>query len=33
VYAVFPSRKFVAPKVRLLIDFLADAFRMQAWPA
>lgn len=32
VYAVYPSRKFVAPKVRLLIDFLADAFRMQAWP-
>jgi DNA-binding transcriptional LysR family regulator len=33
VYAVYPSRKFVSPKVRLLIDFLADAFRMQAWPA
>jgi DNA-binding transcriptional LysR family regulator len=32
VYAVYPSRKFVAPKVRLLIDFLADPFRMQAWP-
>ena len=32
VYAVYPSRKFVAPKVRLLIDFLADSFRMQAWP-
>ncbi|RDE51650.1 MAG: LysR family transcriptional regulator [Candidatus Accumulibacter meliphilus] len=32
VYAVYPSRKFVAPKLRLLIDFLADAFRMQAWP-
>jgi DNA-binding transcriptional LysR family regulator len=33
VYAVYPSRKLVSPKVRLLIDFLADAFRMQAWPA
>lgn len=33
VYAVYPSRKFVSPKVRLLIDFLVDAFRMQAWPA
>jgi len=25
IYAVFPSRKFVVPKVRLLIDFLAVA--------
>ena len=33
VYAVYPSRRFVAPKVRLLIDFLVEAFRMQAWPA
>ncbi len=32
VYAVYPSRKFVSPKVRLLIDFLAEAFKMQAWP-
>jgi DNA-binding transcriptional LysR family regulator len=32
VYVVYPSRKFVSPKVRLLIDFLAEAFRMQAWP-
>lgn len=32
VYAVYPSRKFVSPKVRLLIDFLVEAFRMQAWP-
>ena len=32
VYVVYPSRKFVAPKVRLLIDFLVEAFRMQAWP-
>ena len=33
VYAVYPTRKFVAPKVRLLVEFLADAFRMRAWPA
>lgn len=33
IYAVYPSRKFVAPKVRLMVDFLAEAFRMQAWPA
>ena len=32
VYAVYPSRKFLAPKVRLLIDFLVDAFRVKAWP-
>ena len=32
VYVVYPSRKFVSPKVRLLIDFLVEAFRMQAWP-
>lgn len=32
VYAVYPSRKFVSPKVRLVIDFLADAFKMQTWP-
>jgi DNA-binding transcriptional LysR family regulator len=28
VYAVYPT-----PKVRALIDFLVDAFRMRAWPA
>ena len=32
VYAVHPSRKHVSPKVRLAIDFLADAFKMQTWP-
>jgi DNA-binding transcriptional LysR family regulator len=32
VYAVYPSRRHVAPKVRLLIDFLAEAFKMRAWP-
>ena len=33
VYAVYPSRKHLTPKVRAMIDFLLDAFRMQAWPA
>jgi DNA-binding transcriptional LysR family regulator len=32
VYAVYPSRKFLAPRVRLLIDFLVDAFRVKKWP-
>ncbi len=32
VYAVYPSRKHLTPKVRALIDFLVDAFRMRAWP-
>lgn len=32
VYAVYPSRKFVSPKVRLMIEFLVNAFRMRAWP-
>jgi DNA-binding transcriptional LysR family regulator len=32
VYAVYPTRKHVSPKVRLMIDFLAEAFRMRAWP-
>jgi DNA-binding transcriptional LysR family regulator len=31
IYAVYPSRKFISPKVRLLIDFLADAFTNPAW--
>lgn len=33
VYAVYPSRKFVSPKVRLMIDFLAGAFGTPPWPA
>ena len=32
-YAVYPTRKHLTPKVRALIDFLVDAFRMRAWPA
>jgi DNA-binding transcriptional LysR family regulator len=33
VYAVYPTRKFVSPKVRLMIEFLVSAFRMRAWPS
>ncbi|HSI51662.1 MAG TPA: LysR family transcriptional regulator [Ideonella sp.] len=32
VYAVYPSRKFLAPKVRLLVDFLVEGFRVKQWP-
>jgi len=31
IHAVYPSRKFVSPKVRLLIDFLVEAFAAPAW--
>ena len=33
IYAVYPSRKHMLPKARLLIDYLADALRAPAWPA
>lgn len=33
VYAVYPSRKFVSPKVRRMIEFLVDAFRTPSWLA
>lgn len=32
IYAMYPTRKHVLPKVRLLIEHLADAFRAQRWP-
>lgn len=32
VYAVYPSRKHVTPKVRALIDFLVERLREPAWP-
>lgn len=32
VYALYPSRKHVTPKVRAFIDFLVDAFRAPGWP-
>jgi DNA-binding transcriptional LysR family regulator len=31
VYAMYPSRKFVAPKVRALLDFLTAAFASADW--
>lgn len=31
IHAVYPSRKFVSPKLRLLIDFLVDAFADPSW--
>ena len=33
IYAVYASRKHTPPKVRVLIDFLVEAFRVRAWPA
>lgn len=32
IYAVYPTRKHVTPKVRLLIDFLAESFKTPSWP-
>lgn len=33
IYAVYPSRRHLTPKVRALVDFLVEAFGMRAWPA
>jgi DNA-binding transcriptional LysR family regulator len=33
VHAVYPTRKHLTPRVRALIDFLVEAFRVQPWPA
>jgi DNA-binding transcriptional LysR family regulator len=33
IYAVYPSRKQLAPKVRHMVDFLVDAFQTPAWPS
>jgi DNA-binding transcriptional LysR family regulator len=33
VYAVYPSRKFVSPKVRQMLEFLSNAFRVPVWTA
>jgi DNA-binding transcriptional LysR family regulator len=33
IYAVYPSRKFVSPKVRVLIEFLVDALKNPVWNA
>jgi DNA-binding transcriptional LysR family regulator len=32
IYAVYGSRRHVAPKVRLLIDFLVERFAKKRWP-
>lgn len=32
VYAVYPTRKHVSPKVRMLVEFLVEAFRVRPWP-
>lgn len=32
IYAVYPSRKHVPPKVRLLIDYLVAALKKKTWP-
>jgi DNA-binding transcriptional LysR family regulator len=31
VYAVYASRKHLTTKVRVLVDFLVEAFRVRAW--
>jgi len=31
VYAIYPTRQHVAPKVRALVDFLAEALRNGGW--
>lgn len=33
LHAVWPTRKHPAAKVRVRIDFLAEAFRTRSWPA
>jgi len=33
VHVVYPSRKHLTPKVRVLVDFLVSAFRVRPWPA
>jgi DNA-binding transcriptional LysR family regulator len=32
IYAIYPTRKHVAAKVRVLIDFLVESFRTSRWP-
>jgi DNA-binding transcriptional LysR family regulator len=32
IHAVYQSRKHLTPKVRLLVDFLAEWFRSERWP-
>lgn len=32
IYAVYPSRKLLAPRVRSLVDFLVESFSDRSWP-
>lgn len=32
IYALYPTRKHVLPKVRLLVDYLVAALKKKAWP-
>lgn len=32
IYALYPSRKHVLPKVRLLVDYLVAALKKKSWP-
>ena len=32
IYAVYPTRRHLSPKVRLLVDFLAESARARGWP-
>ena len=32
IYALYPTRKHVLPKVRLLIDYLVQSFADKPWP-
>jgi DNA-binding transcriptional LysR family regulator len=33
IYVLYPTRKHVSPKVRLIIDFLRSHFKVERWPA
>ena len=32
VYAVYPTRRYLLPRVRVMVDFLAERFRSPPWP-
>lgn len=33
VYAVYPTRRYLLPRVRAMVDFLAERFRAPSWPS
>ena len=33
VYAVYPTRRYLLPRVRAMVDFLAERFREPPWPS